>query len=107
MLCETTSIALVGIEPLAPELENVLAQALAGEDVERRERFVHQQHFGLDDERARDADALAHAARELARQRPFEAGQADQLDRLLGAARPFGGCDAARLEADLDVLLHA
>ena len=85
MLCDTTSIALVGIVAARPQLEDVVAQALAGQHVERRERLVHQQHVGLDDERARDADALAHAAGELARQRALEAGQADQLDGLLGA----------------------
>ena len=106
ILCDTTRMALVGILPDSHSSQNILAQALAGEHVERGKGFVHQQHFGFHDERARDADALAHAAGQLARQRAFEAGQADHVDHLLGAARPFGRRHALRFEAQLDVFLH-
>ena len=60
----------------------------------------------IDLPRPRDADTLAHASRELARQRAFEAGEADEVDRRRGPRRPLLGLDAARLEAELDVLLH-
>ncbi len=90
----------------APELEDLVAQAFAGQHVERGEGLVHQQHLGLHDQRARDADALAHAAGELARQRALEACEADHVDRLRGAAFALGLRDATRLQPQLDVLPH-
>ena len=42
--------------------------APARQRIERGERLVHQQHLRLDRERARDLQALAHAARELRRE---------------------------------------
>ena len=42
--------------------------------VERRKRFVEQDHLGIDHERAREVDALLHAAGEFARMTVFEAG---------------------------------
>jgi hypothetical protein len=55
---------------------------------------------------ARAMPTLAHAARELARQRALETVQADQLDRRSGLLRALGRRHAARLEPELDVLLH-
>src|SRR6185436_6436010 len=43
-------------------------QLLARERVERAERLVEEQHFGLVDQRAADRRALLHAARELPRE---------------------------------------
>jgi hypothetical protein len=40
-------------------------QLFAGEGVQRAEGLVEQQHLGLVDQRAADAGALLHAAREL------------------------------------------
>ena len=51
------------------ELVDQLLDALRGDRVERRRRFVHQQDLGLDGERARDAQALLLAARERQRRR--------------------------------------
>ncbi len=43
-----------------------ILQMGAGERVQRAERFIHQQHFGLHRQRAGNADALLHAAGDLA-----------------------------------------
>ena len=58
---------LVGMRPLEPEIEEVAAQRLGGQHVERRERLVEQQDIRVDDEGAGEADALPHAAGELLR----------------------------------------
>ncbi len=46
------------------ELVDQLLDVRGGDRIERRGRLVHQQHLGLDGERARDAEALLLAARE-------------------------------------------
>ena len=54
--------------------------------VERRGRLVEQQDLRLEDQRARDGDALALAARELVRIAEAEAGaEADLVERALDA----------------------
>ena len=55
--------------------------------VDGGERLVHQQHVGVDRERAREADALAHAAGKLVRIFLLEAGEPD-LRRCSGARPP-------------------
>ena len=45
-----------------PELQQLLLHLRARQRVERRERLVHQQDRGLHRHRARDGDALLHAA---------------------------------------------
>ena len=52
---------------LAPDLEQLGLHELAGLGVERGERLVHQQHFGIGRQRAREIDALLHAARKFGR----------------------------------------
>ena len=52
-----------------------------------RERLVHQQDLRLGGERARDRDALAHAAGQLGRVAVLEAVEADQLDEVRRRAR--------------------
>ena len=81
ILCVTSSTPLIGMRPSHPEIEEVGAQRFGGQHVERRERLVHQQDVGVDDERAGEADALAHAARQLARIGDLEAVEADEVDR--------------------------
>ena len=87
-----------------PQGEEFGAQVLGGEDVERGERFVHEQGVGFDDERAGEADALAHAAGELFGVGGFEAVETDEVDGALGAVASFGGGHVAGFEAELDVL---
>ena len=56
-------------------------------DVERRDRLVRDEHARPEDQRAREADALALAARQLVRvAMPQLAAQADRVEHL-GDAR--------------------
>ena len=57
-------------------------------------------------ERAREADALAHAAGELARIRRLEAVEADEVDRLQRALADLRVRQPEGLEAELHVLEH-
>ena len=92
--------------PLDPQIEKIVAQGLGRQHVELRERFVEQQDVGVDDERARKADALLHAARQLFRIGALKPVETDDVDRLDGAAAAFGRRDALRLEAQFDIAEH-
>ena len=74
-----------GLALALPDLEQGLVHLELGVGVERAERLVHQEDLGLHDERAHQRHALAHAARQRAREAPAEAGEAGHLDRR---ARP-------------------
>ena len=87
-----------------PEAVDLGAQRLGGQHVERGERLVHAEQLGAADERARDADALLHAARELLRVRLLEALEADEIDGAVDALGGVRAADAAAVEADADVL---
>ena len=89
---------------LLPELEELAAQVVGGEDVEGGERLVHEKDFRLDDERAGESDALAHAAGELAGIGGFESVEADGVEDLEAAAMALGGFHAAGLQRRLNVL---
>jgi hypothetical protein len=52
---------------LAPHVGEQPLHVVAGERVERRERLIHQQHGRIVGERARDRDALLHAAGQVMR----------------------------------------
>src|SRR6476661_4440796 len=65
MLCVTSRIEEIG------------AQRLGGQHVECREGLVHQQQARMHDQRPREADALAHAARQLLRIGALVAVEAD------------------------------
>ena len=91
---------------LAPELEQHVVQAAPGEVVERAERLVHQPHVGAGGEHGRERDALAHAARELARprlgelargRRPRSSGRPSRGAR--GAGRPSRAAGTRRCRA--------
>ena len=90
MLCVTIRIERDRHAALAPQVEQVGAQRLGGQHVERRERLVHQQHLGMDHQRAGEADALAHAARQLLGIGALEAVEADQVDRGQRALAALG-----------------
>ena len=62
-----------GLLQLVLDLQHLVAEQEARLLVERAERLVHQQDLRLRGERARDRDALAHAAGELGRIAPLEA----------------------------------
>ena len=53
--------------------------------IEARRRLVVEDDLGLQGQRAGQADALLHAAREVARAHALDAGQPHQLERLLDA----------------------
>ena len=74
--------------------------------VDRRERLVEQQHVGIDRQRARQADALAHAAGELVRIFVLEAGKADLGDVVAGDLLALGRGLAAQFEPEGDVAQH-
>ena len=63
--------------------QQLVLQLLARQRVERAERLVHQQEFGVVGQHARDRHALLHAARQLVRIAVGEALQADHLDELV------------------------
>src|SRR5436853_143019 len=71
----------------------------AGDGVERAERLVEAEHALARQERAREGDALAHAAGELARRAALEAMQAELCEERGGAlagARAGDAGDAQR-----------
>jgi hypothetical protein len=57
MLCVTITIAY-----FAAQFVHQLLDLRGGDRVERRARLVHQDHLGIDRDRARDAQALLLAA---------------------------------------------
>ena len=98
----------LGREALAlPQLQQLAAQVLRGQHVQRAERLVHQQRRGLDHQGPGEADALAHAAGQLlgvGRLVPVQADHVDGAQRPLG---PLGGCATPRASRpELHVLLH-
>ena len=56
---------------------------LARHRIERGERFVHQQHFGIGGQDARQGDALLHAAGQLRRIAVLEPAELHQVDEAL------------------------
>ena len=107
MLWVTMQIA-AGGEPLAgPQLHQLGAQVLGGEHVQRGERLVHQQQRPARG-RARGRSRRAGACRRTApwgrrtRSRRGRSGRS----RASARSRALGGRHAARLQPELDVLLH-
>ena len=72
--------------------------------VERAERLVHQQHRGIDGERARNADALFHAAGELMRAALLRIGEADQLEIFFRGVAQGTAAHALHFQAEHHVL---
>src|SRR6516162_6102429 len=95
-----------GEPAFAPEIEKVRPQSFRGEDVERRERFIHQQNIGVNDESACETDPLAHAARQLAWIGRLVAIQANQVDRGKGTLANLGLGKAERLQSELNIFQH-
>ena len=73
------------LRDLAVQAPQLLLEPRARDRVERAERLVHQQHRRIGGERAREADALALPARELA---PGSAARPPARARRARAARP-------------------
>ena len=70
---------------LLPQLQQFAAQVLRGEHVERGERLVHEEDFRLDHQRAREADALLHAAGEFLGIGGLEAVETDGVEHAQAA----------------------
>ena len=75
---------------LAPQPQQFVAHQEARLLVERAERLVEQDDARPLHQRARDADALAHAAGELHRIGGGELGEAHQAQRVIDARRDLG-----------------
>src|SRR5207248_3309149 len=76
-----------------PERQELVLHRRPRLHVERRERFVHKQNARTVDQALGEADALAHAARQLMRVAILEAGQPNPGDPL---PRPGAGIAARR-----------
>ena len=63
----TSCVTISTVLPVCHDLHELVLQLRARQRVERAERLVEQQHLRLHRERARDADALLHAAGHLVR----------------------------------------
>ena len=90
--------------PLLPKIEQIGAQGLGGKHVEGRERLVHQQDLRLHDESPREADALAHAARQLLWVGGFKSVEADGVDRFQRALPRLVERNAVGAGPDLDIV---
>ena len=84
----------------APKPQYLVAHKQARLRIERTERFVEQNEARLQHQRARDADALAHAAGQLRRIGLGKILQAHEGERIVDAAADFRlrrrRCGAAR-----------
>ena len=89
-----------------PDLQQLVLELLAGERVERAERFVHQQDVGVVGEHARDGDALLHAAGKLARIARCGLLQADELQILRGGRLDLAARELALPRPERDVVAH-
>src|SRR4051812_21413392 len=90
---------------LLPDAAQLFVQPVARDLVERTERLVHQQEARAAEQRARDRDALAHAAGQLVREVLLPAVEPDQLEQLAWGRRAAGkAAEAADLGRQLDVL---
>ncbi len=74
---------------LLPNALDVAVKLLARHGVERRERFVHQEHTRVRRQRARQRHALFHAAGKLMHVCFHEFFQADQMKKEFCDLTPF------------------
>ena len=88
---------------LGADAQELGLHALARHLVERAERLVHEQQPRLLGERARDRDALLHAAGELVGVVRREVGESDELEQLGDRARAQRTPTPCSLERQLDV----
>ena len=89
------------------EPADLVLHVAADQRVERAERLVVEHHLGVGRERARDADPLLHAARELVGELVRDVLEADELEELPGAGDALVLRHPADLEPERDVVDHA
>ena len=75
---------------LVPDLQDQLLRLFAGQRVQRAERFVHQQDLRVAGQRAGNAHALLHAARQLVDRRFLEAVKPQKPDEFVRDLIAFG-----------------
>ena len=80
-------VGVVGVPDLHASYREIARAARPGWDNKRPERFVHQQHRGIEQQGAAQRHPLPHAARQLEGAAVLEALQPDRSDQL---ARPRG-----------------
>ena len=88
------------------EPDDLVLHVAADQRVERRERLVEHQDRGVAGQCPGEADALLHATGELVGEVVLVAGQADQVDHLLGPVAPLSLALAPHLEAERHVVDH-
>src|SRR5580700_8475134 len=88
----------------APQPQHFVAHQEPGLRVERAERLVEQDQARLQHERARNADALAHAARQLRRIGAGEVFESHEGQRIVDAAAYLGLGDAAAAQAERGIV---
>src|SRR5215211_1759094 len=91
---------------LVLEPDDLVLHVAADQRVERAERLVVEHQLRVDGERAREADALLHAARELVWERRRDVLEPDELEHVGRARVPLRLRRALDLEAERDVLDH-
>src|SRR4051812_20660197 len=91
----------------APDLPQLALHGATCLSIERAEGLIHEQHLGLVGERARNLDALLHAARQFRRVLVLLAGEADELKVSPRRYTPILARDAAQPQTEFDVLLGA
>ncbi len=94
-----------GLALLQPKPAQFVLHQFAGLRIKGAERLIEQQNARIVGQRARDRDALFHAARQLARKtalEAFEAHRSDQVSNDLVTLAPRG---AHHLQAVVNVLL--
>ncbi len=92
---------------LAPQAQQLIAHQQARLLVERAERLVEQDEPRLQDERARDANTLAHAAGELRRIRAHEIGEPHEGERVVDPAADLARLHAGAAQPERHVVPHA
>ena len=95
-----------GLARRLPDSGELVLQAFARDGVEGGERFVHQQHFGLDGKRARQRHPLPLTARELMRPAPGEVGKAHDAQGVERLGVPLGAGETAPFETESDIVDH-
>ena len=89
-----------------PDVEQHPLHHRAGLGIERAERLVHEQHARIVGKRARDADALLHAARELLGEGVGARRQTDPRQQRAADALGLGGAAPGQQRAEAHVLDH-
>ena len=89
-----------------PELQQFTAQVFRGKNVERRKRFVHEQHFRFDDQSARESHALLHASGKFLGIRGLKAIQANRVEHAQSAFVALDGRHSLGFQRSFNILQH-